>query len=582
MRPSRWPAELTTHTPEGTFDRQDVLFFLMLAYLGIVLVPALLVALLLLVHVPTPWMPAQAGLLAVLAGLYWIFLRRLSVAQKFKVLGVFIGSSLLVLLAAGFLYDVGWDGITYHSEAILGLLHGVNPIYATFDGNFSLFTNHYPKTEWYFAAAIGGAFHRFELGKSYDLFLILACFVYSWRFFRSLRLDRPSSLLLAAGTALTPVAASQILSFYVDGAMASLMSLLILSSIAQLGRPTRLDRTVLAAVAAAAFATKFTGAAYVCVTLFLLLIALLLLPTRSSWSQKLIILKPMLATAALFAVATLVLGYSPYVTNVLEGHSPGYPATGKDKVSVIAGDTQGPREFFLPNRNRFENFAASFIATSSQAQGAQSPTPKIPFTVRASEIKASVNPDVRMAGWGVFFSGIFLASLMLYLYTRGWQWNPTITGFGILLVLATTFTNPYAYWARLAPQIGLIPILLLISCFAAASNGVRLMARCIGILFLVNSLLFAGLALQSSVRGTLRARRSFKSVYAQCGPGDYSFDDSKTMIRYDMLPQYRGVAVHPKKETAADLVTGVNLPIGLLADSHDTLHIDHCAASTHP
>lgn len=568
--------------PANLSDRQDVLAFLTLAYLAAVLVPALAVALLLLLHVPTPWIPAQIGLVAVLGVLYATLLRALSAREKAAVLGLFLASSAVILLAAAFIYDNGWDGTTYHAEAILGLLHGVNPIYAAFDGNYALFTNHYPKTEWYFAAALGGASHRLELGKSYDLFLILACFVYSWRFFRGLRLDRSASLWLAAGTALSPVAASQVLSFYVDGAMASLMGLLILSILAQLGRPTWLDRTVLGAAAAAAFTTKFTGAAYVCVGLFLLFAALLLYPLGGGWGGKFAKIRPLLAAGALSAVATLILGYSPYVTNILEGHSPGYPATGKDKVAVIAGDTQGPREFFLPGRNRFENFAVSFISTSSQAQGPQSPVFKIPFTVRRSEILASINPDVRTAGWGIFFSGIFLTSLALYLFARGWERHPEVTAVGVLLVLATTFTNPYAYWARLVPQIALLPVLLLIPCFAAASKTVRVLAKSIGVLLLVNSLLLAGLALQSSIRGTLRARRYLKNVYLQCGPGDYTFDDSKTFIRYDMLPEYRGVAVHPKRESAAGLASGVNLPIGFSATTHDTLHIDRCAAPMHP
>lgn len=582
MCSSRWPAPASPENLTNLTDGQDVLAFLTLAYLAVVLVPAIMVALLLLLHVPVPWIQAQISLVAVLAVLYLTCLRTLPARQKFAVLGFFLGSSLLILLAAAFIYDVGWDGITYHSEAILGLLHGVNPIYATFDGNFSLFTNHYPKTEWYFAAALGGALHRFQLGKSYDLFLILACFIYSWRFFRGLRLDRSASLLLAAGTALSPIAASQILSFYVDGAMASLMSMLILSCLAQLGCPTWLDRIVLAASAAATFTTKFTGAAYVCVSLFLLLAALLLYPLGSGWREKFGRIRPLLAAAALFVLATLLLGYSPYVTNVLEGHSPGYPASGSDKIPVIAGDTQGPREFFLPNRNRFENFVVSFLSTSSEAQGSQSPVLKIPLTVRRSEIAASVNPDVRTAGWGIFFSGVFLTSVALYLFARGWERHPEIVLLGVLLVLATTFTNPYAYWARLVPQIAMLPVLLLIPCFATTSRPVKLLAKTIGVLLLLNSMLLAGLSAQSSIRGTLRARRYLKNVYLQCGPGDYTFDDSKTMVRYDILPQYRGVALHPKRETAADLASGVNFPIGFSAKTHDTLHIDHCAIPAHP
>ena len=168
----------------------------------------------------------------------------------------------------------------------------------------------------------GGAFHQFEMGKSYNFFLIYACGIYSWRFFRGLRLDRRASLLLAACTSLNPVAVSQILTFYVDGAMASLLGMLFLSGVAQLYRPARLDRVVFVAVAAACATTKFTGAVYVCVTLVLVFAGLVVVSFRGSRGGILIAIRPMLATIALVGVIILVLGFSPYVTNVLQGYSP--------------------------------------------------------------------------------------------------------------------------------------------------------------------------------------------------------------------------------------------------------------------
>lgn len=105
-------------------------------------------------------------MVAVLLGLYWVFISSLPSLKNRFVLGVFACSVLLAALASAFIYDaVAWDGITYHSEATLGLLHGINPIYSAFDGNFPLWTNHYPKTMWYFAAALGRRISSIRDGK---------------------------------------------------------------------------------------------------------------------------------------------------------------------------------------------------------------------------------------------------------------------------------------------------------------------------------------------------------------------------------------------------------------------------------
>jgi hypothetical protein len=562
-------------------DRQDVLSFLTLSYLAIVLVPAIVTALLLLLRVATPWAAAQLCLMATLSGLYWLFLHGLSNPQKWVVLGVFTASVLLAMVVPSFLYNVGWDGVTYHSEAILNLLHGVNPIYKEFEGNYPIWTNYYPKTEWYFAAAMDGTFGRLEMGKAYNIFLIYACGIYSWRFFRVLRLDRSASLLLAATAALNPIAASQVVSFYVDGAMASLLTMLVMSSVSLFRRPNRFDRTIFVAVSAAAVTTKYTGAAYVCVTIALVLMAQALIPLHDNWRARFGAIRSMLATTAILGMAVLLLGFSPYVTNVLKGRSPLYPVAGADKVVVVSAGDSGPSEFFRPNRNRFQNFAASFLAASSEAHGVESPRSKIPFTVHLAEIRASTNPDLRMAGWGVLFSGVFFASLGLYLYARGWRLFPEIS-FAILLALATSFSNPYGWWARYVPQIALVPILLLVPCFLSRPIVIKHLAKVIVVLILFNSLLLAVSATESASRGTWRANRSLENIYEQCGAGDYWFDGNTIPVRYDMLPVYRGVSIHFRRANPTELASGVSLPINLLKGRNDTVHIAHCANAIRP
>jgi hypothetical protein len=149
--------------------------------------------------------------------------------------------------------------------------------------------------------------------------------------------------------------------------------------------------------------------------------------------------------------------------------------------------------------------------------------------------------------------------------------------FAILLVLVTTFSNPYAWWARFVPQVALIPILLLAPCLVFPSATVNFMAKIIGVLLLSNSLLFLVLATENSARATWRANRSLELVYEKCGPGRYWFDGNKTFTRYDVLPDYRGISIGFKRPTATELASNRSIPFTMLKGSDESLHIDHCA-----
>jgi hypothetical protein len=218
----------------------------------------------------------------------------------------------------------------------------------------------------------------------------------------------------------------------------------------------------------------------------------------------------------------------------------------------------------------------SLFSESKEAHGTESPILKLPFSIHLSEIRDSTTPDLRIAGWGVLFSGILVLSIALYIYASGWR-IPEIS-FMILVVLATSFSNPYAYWARLAPQIAMLPILLLVPCSTMHSRKVGIFARGIGVLFVLNSLLPLALTTEKSLRGTHRANDSLRNVYEQCGPGEYWFDGNNILIRYDMLPAYRGASIHFRRATENDLGSGVSLPFNMLKGITDTVHISHCTA----
>jgi hypothetical protein len=90
---------------------------------------------------------------------------------------------------------------------------------------------------------------------------------------------------------------------------------------------------------------------------------------------------------------------------------------GKGSVDIVS--TNAPTALGDPSYNRVEKFLLSFLGATSNDTISKTVDLKIPFTIHAKELQALGVPDARIAGWGVFFSGICLVSLTLYLVLKG-------------------------------------------------------------------------------------------------------------------------------------------------------------------
>lgn len=413
-------------------------------YTSAVWIPSAATAVLLLIGVRAWWIPAEACSAFLLALLWFFLFRRLS-RQESLLLGTLVLCSIcLAAWFSVFFYDMSFDGRWYHTDAILGLLRGVNPIYQQFSAPNVIFANHYPKATWYFAALVIHTFHNFQLGKIYNPLLIFASAAYAAHFFRQLGLSGGYAKLLVAATALNPIAASQLTTYYIDGAMGSLMSLAVMIIVNLILHGAALDRLLFVLVASLAISIKFTGGAYVAVGILVLFVAPHLSPFRKALDRRHVLFADIgMAAAALF-LGVMVMGYDPYITNARQGLHPLYPMMGPNKIDLIGG--QLPAE--LKGRNPAQKFLISFF---SETRGFHKTTLmdipvsqenlKIPFTVHRHELIALGLVDLRFAGWGIFFSGITVTSLVLFIRVKGWRGHAPVL-LGLALATLTSFINP--------------------------------------------------------------------------------------------------------------------------------------------
>src|SRR5262249_32768172 len=156
------------------------------------------------------------------------------------------------------IYDISWDGQTYHAEGIEQLASGWNPFWeAPHNGPaFRLHSGYYsgpsqlsfsPKGAWICAAALYKFSGSFEAGKACHLMLILACFLCSFAALSTFRsIKWRWILILSLLIASNPVSVCQMFTYYVDGQLSSLLGITIGLLILIYRRPDRFKMAVLA------------------------------------------------------------------------------------------------------------------------------------------------------------------------------------------------------------------------------------------------------------------------------------------------------------------------------------------------
>jgi len=560
-------ANLPSHsTPQFSSLPRDVLAALSTLLVSMVWVPVASLAVLLLTGVTPFWNPAllcSTIFFFALAGLlFYHFPNR----QKLWLILGLLAFTLTAAVICLCFYDAGYDGRWYHADAILALLNGFNPIHTSISGVETVYANHYPKATWYFAAFLIHFTHAYQLGKIYNLLLMLASGLYAFDFFLRHRLYWRDAMLLAAATALTPVAATQIVSYYVDGFFVALLTITILAGVNLLIKPERCDRLLLALTISLLVATKFTGLVYAAVLIVLLLAARTLISRHLPAAQFWRVLSIDLATAtSALGFGLLVLGYTPYITNLRQGLSLMYPVIGKDKIDFMSITT--PPALLGHGYNAIEKFLISFFAPTQLSSGATIPF-KIPFSVHWHEIVCFGDPGVNVAGWGVFFSGLVLSTLALFLVRRAWRRNAPFL-LVLLLIAASGFINPESWKARYSPQIGLLPVFFLaaVLCSKAKAqrwNG-RLLTQMLCLTLIVNSLLCAGPALAASCFKSKRLNQQFSLAINKNGPGEYwiyrAAEVNVAKLHYEQFSGLRGVVLCGEITPRNQIPPGVGSPV---------------------
>jgi hypothetical protein len=372
--------------------------------------------------------------------------------------------------------------------AVIALAKGWNPVQhitlAQWNPEFAsqagagIYVEHYAKGAWFVEAAIYQATGNIELGKAANLILIVAAFVVSWSVLLRLGVGRKWSTALATVAALNPVAIYQSPTFYVDGQLASLFTICLFLSIDYLRAPRRWVLALLACAFLLLIEVKFTGLVYAVLMISGLAAGAWMLGRRHAAVRYAVAL----FCLGVFAVG--VPGYQPYVTNTVNYGHPFYPAVGQEAGRNIQWKQAAP-EFMA--MNRVAKLGISVFSKSSNTNWEW----KLPMSIYKSELVALTGADARYGGFGPLFSGVLILALLLSIFTAKGLAASERKAYALLLTMlvVTILINPEAWWARLSPQLWLLPLIPVVAVVHGAGPARHWLAALVVALMLGNSML---------------------------------------------------------------------------------------------
>lgn len=344
-----------------------------------------------------------------------------------------IGGSLFIILSSLILcrmfYDISWDGNAYHKLATGCLAYGWNPNYQTIEEFFSTsnlehsahysatWPNLFPKGSWLFASSIYKATGSIECGKIINILSVVIVFIQSFYSFDNVMKSNIKRLCFSLILALNPIVCSQIFTYYIDGALANFLFVMLINLYSlsyEQDKPGRTQIISLFCTIVICSNLKFTGLAMAGVFCFSVFIFWMVriwkdLELTVSEKQKKTI-RVCLFYFVTVCVAVLIVGSSSYVKNTVLYHNPVYMVFGKDSVEMMKG--MQPECF-----EQYSSYQKLFCSIFSKTEHLLTDQVclKIPFTFSKEEFYNESTNTLR-GGFGPFFSGVVICSLIIIAY----------------------------------------------------------------------------------------------------------------------------------------------------------------------
>ena len=374
------------------------------------------------------------------------------------------------IIFGNFFYDSSWDGRAYHQTSIILFEQGWNPVYDNivkftakiYDTSVDnlIWVENYPKFVEIVQANIFVIFHKIEISKMTNVLSGFMLFGYVFYVLNKnifSKINLFNKVLIALLIVLNPVFIAQVMTFYIDAYvyLYFMMLLFAIIDIETSDRKNLISFSIIIMSAVCLANVKLGGLLYV----FLPIIIYSLYIIFSKQIKK---LKHLGLSVIVIVALIMISGIIPYYTNIKQDRNPLYPLIGRNKIDVIEHCI--PSSLYIHN-----NFSKFILSTFSRVDNFAFDSNnkhhiKVPFWVYKGELKSLQSSDIRICGFGVFWSGILVLSVILAFlirYETKVERKIMLLVFAILILLS--LANPYCWWERYAPHLWAIPIFITIS-----------------------------------------------------------------------------------------------------------------------
>lgn len=388
----------------------------------------------------------------------------------------------LIILFTGISYDRTWDGSAYHRTAIGLLEDGWNPLKQSaeefvksqelidyFTKGPLKWSEAYPKASWYISAVFYNATGNIECGKAYTLIFAVIVFGIFYDFFQKNKYTRWTSTVLGLLTAFNPMVLDQIQSFYIDGMTSCVLMLLILESYEMVNNnllhiednTQQLKMIVMLLILGCnlKFST-FAFCGFICVTCYFFLV---FIKKDLGYAIRLLFFY---GCGTVFSVGFI--GAAPYVTNSLRYGDPLYG------FSSMFNGAELEQQFGVVGLGKAGRAIVSLFGKMSHGNyNSLQSILKIPFTYFPDELQYYSYVDLKVSGSGIFFSGIFLLSLIIIIIHLGRKKKNLldvylIVNFGLIILELVIFEGTYQI--RYVSHIYIICIYAIAICLHSDTN----------------------------------------------------------------------------------------------------------------
>ncbi|MAZ04785.1 MAG: hypothetical protein CMN56_16750 [Sneathiella sp.] len=422
-------------------------------------------------------------------------------------------------------YPAGHDGFGYHLTAIWDLAAGWNPFFSSHN---NIWVDSYPSGYWALQGFIVSTTGLPLSGQGLIIGLMVVLAFQAYAFF----MDRISpllpshqniiSLFFAALIVCNPAIVTQIQTHYVDAPLYLFGSSLLFLLIMDMHRESWISRWAAVSCIILAVNTKTSALYFTPLIIFGGFVVEIYFGAKETglvrqtfqWIRAKGILY---ALAGIFAI--LVVGYKPYVTNVLDHDTLLYPNSDR----IMKGNTPVNVQDPMPGPMKF--LYGVLARTEHNRYGIPTEAPihlKIPGSFELKEFYAP-DYDTRRGGFGPLFSLALIGSILLLLIGRlsaakaapssSMREGDSIAIYGLILLGITIFF-PEPWWARYVPFLWLTPILFVVAVLCFASN-VRKMSVFMSITMAITVLSLIGCVLSGalgSARQHIKTYERFASL----------------------------------------------------------------------